>query len=293
MKQIIILIFGCMALISCEPVSDSETNLKADTSQGLCVKCKLRGSNQSSESNDDVITRAVESVAGNVKKITIALLDAQKNVVNVVRQNENETDFGKINVNCEPGTYTLLCVGSNSDVDVAVANGGIISFDGNKIKDCFCHCQDVTVYKNKRKSVTSTMNRCVTRLRLESNETIPSDVAFMNVSLGGVSTKYDVVNGCGIDTGTLEKKDIDLSALAGAKLDINIYAFLPQADNKVNADIEFMDANKANLYSLTLSNFQMQPNTESFFNGDMFINGGADGDITLNTDWNTPISITQ
>lgn len=293
MKRIIILIFACVALISCEPVSDSQTNLKADTSQGLCVKCKLHGSNQSAKTNDNVTTRAVESVAGNVKKITIALLDAQKNVVNVVRQNENETDFGKININCEPGTYTLLCVGSNSDADVTVANGGIISFDNNKIKDCFCKCQDVTVSKNKRKGVTATLSRCVTKLRLESNEIIPEGVSYMDVEINGVSTKYDAINGCGIDPGTLEKKNIDLSALKGSKLDVNIYAFLPQQDSKVNANVDFVGANNESLYTLSLSDFQMQPNTESFFNGDMFIDGGADGDITLNTDWNVPIGITQ
>ena len=293
MKQIMILILACMALISCEPVSTSETNIKANTSQGLCVKCKLRQLSNSAKSDTDIDTRAVETVAGNVKNITIALLDEQKNVVNTVNQNENDTNFGKINIDCDPGTYTLICVGSNSDAATTVSKGGIISFDGNKIKDCFCKCQDVTVSKNKRKSVSTTLNRCVAKLRLESSEIIPEGVNYMNVEVSGVSTQYDAINGCGVEPGVLDKNNIDLSPLKGAKLDVNIYAFLPQQDCKVSANVDFIGANNESLYTLLLSDFQMQPNTESFFNGDMFVNGGADGDITLNTDWNAPIGITQ
>ena len=293
MKRIIFVIIACMALISCEPVSDSETTLKADVSQGLCVKCKLRGSTQSTKTNNDIDTRAVASVVGNVKRITIALLDSQKNVAKVVSQNENETDFGKININCEPGNYTLICIGSNSDVDATVENGGIISFDNNKIKDCFCKCQDVTVSKNKRKGVTATLSRCVTKLLLESNEVIPEGVSYMDVEINGVSTKYDAINGCGVGSGTLEKNKIDLSPLKGSKLDVNIYAFLPQQDCKVSANVDFIGANNESLYSLSINDFKMELNTESFFNGNMFIDGGVDGDITLNTDWNTPIGITQ
>lgn len=293
MKKMLLIISACMALISCEPVSSSDLTPKSAEKQGMCVKYKLKDSFQSSKNWKDVETRAVESVVGNVKKVSVALLDSNLKVVQVISQNEGDADFGKINMNCEPGNYTLVCVAHSSDVDATIDNGGIVSFSNNRIKDCFCKAQEVTVYKNKRKTINATLGRCVSKLRLESTETIPEGVSYMNIALSGVSTRYDSINECGVGSETLQKSNIDISALKGAMLDINVYAFLPTTDSKANADIQFMNASNENLYNLSISNFEMKPNTESCYNGNIFVNGGIDSDIMINTDWNTAIDITK
>jgi hypothetical protein len=293
MKKIMLIISACVALISCEPVSTSDLTTKSAEKQGMCVKCKLKDSFQSSKNWKDVETRAVESVVGNVKKVSVALLDSDLKVVQVINQNEEKADFGKINMNCEPGNYTLVCVAHSSDVDATIADGGIVSFSNNKIKDCFCKAQAVTVYKNKRKTINVTLGRCVSKLRLESTEVVPDGVSYMNIALSGVSTRYDAINECGVGSETLQKSNIDISALKGAMLDINVYTFLPSPDSKANADIQFMNASHENLYSLSISNFEMKPNTESCYNGNIFVNGGVDSDIMINMDWNTVIDISK
>lgn len=311
-------------LVSCEkailPSEDAEDPEEATTTKGrgeLYVTCSFSQTqseiSNAKETDGGYVTRAASenvtrATSENVTRATskplyecasrvqFIVMNGETIVYNSEQVNGGGSSFGTLSINLEPGTYRLLVFAHNEGTGnpIAVGTDGSIQGYNNRATDSFSYSTEVVITKDKRKSVSCKLTRCVAQVYFNSTDEVPSEVAKFRMTLTGVSSKYDLVNQIGADATTYSTSLVGISrwtSQSGTLANVNSFVFLPAIAAQIDAKFEFFDSNDELVMTRHITGIQMKINAKTTVTGTFFQSDGMDAAVAVDDEWGEGIVV--
>lgn len=287
MSLLLTTLFTSCEKINVADLEDSGTSSET-TSTGLTINCKVSNTYE---------TRTAVAAKDQVTRIAWALMKEDGTIVSQGEQTSEATSFGKLSIDCDAGSYKLLVFAHKAASACTIVDGGIVTMPDNKITDAFYNTQDVTVTKNKRKSLTCTLDRCIAKFTIKSTDVMPETVSKVRITFDNTSSKFNGLAGLGDGLTSYTRLVTSLSSYKNTKVTFNVYFFLPTTEaTTANLKFEFLSDSDEALYTDNFANVPVQINHATVYNGAVFTSSGIDSDsdgILVNADWGTDFSIDE
>lgn len=291
MRKIYLLHILLIALFftSCEKIVvedlDESSSSADETTTGINISCDIEDAYQ---------TRAAVSAKDQVTRIAWALMKTDGTIVSQGEQTSESTSFGKLSINCDAGSYKLLVFGHKAASACTVEDGGLIALPDNKCTDAFYTLQEVTVKKNKRQSLSCTLDRCVAKFHLESTDVMPNNVTGIRFTFENTSIKFNSILGKGEAAKSYSRIVAIDDTRHGKVFNCNLYCFMPEAEANIGLKFEFTDESGNTIFLDSFKNVPMKINHVTTYTGAVFTTAGIDSDnIMVNADWGDDITIDE
>lgn len=289
------LIFASL-FTSCERavLSSDDDDIEEVVSKGkgeLYVTCSF------SQTQSEITRASSVSLSECATRVQYVIMQGETMVYNSEQINGGGNSFGTLSVNLEPGTYRLMVFAHNEENGnpISVGTDGSIQGHNNRATDSFSYSDEVVITKDKRKTVSCKLTRCVAMVNFTSTDKIPAEVTKFKLTMTGVSSKYDLRNQIGVDASTYVTSMAELNSKRrtseGMMSNIHSFVFLPAIEATINAKFEFY--NNANELVLTrnIEGIQMRINARTSVTGTFFQSDGVDASITVDNDWGDDIKV--
>lgn len=289
------LIFASL-FTSCERavLSSDDDDIEEVVSKGkgeLYVTCSF------SQTQSEITRASSVSLSECATRVQYVIMQGETMVYNSEQINGGGNSFGTLSVNLEPGTYRLMVFAHNekNGNPISVGTDGSIQGYNNRVTESFSYSDEVVIVKDKRKTVSCKLTRCVAMVNFTSTDKIPAEVSKFKLTLTGISSRYDLRNQIGADVTTyvtsMAELNSDRRTSEGMMADIHSYVFLPAIEATINAKFEFY--NNANELVLTrnIEGIQMRINAKTSVTGTFFQSDGVDASITVDNDWGDEIKV--
>ena len=289
------LIFASL-FTSCERavLSSDDDDIEKVVSKGkgeLYVTCSF------SQTQSEITRASSVSLSECATRVQYVIMQGETMVYNSEQINGGGNSFGTLSVNLEPGTYRLMVFAHNekNGNPISVGTDGSIQGYNNRVTESFSYSDEVVIVKDKRKTVSCKLTRCVAMVNFTSTDKIPAEVSKFKLTLTGISSRYDLRNQIGADVTTyvtsMAELNSDRRTSEGMMADIHSYVFLPAIETTINAKFEFY--NNANELVLTrnIEGIQMRINAKTSVTGTFFQSDGVDASITVDNDWGDEIKV--
>lgn len=287
------------AIIPIDAIEDSEQTVSTKGAGELYVSCSF--SQTQTEINnareaDDIFTRATSKPLYEcANRVQYIVMNGETIVYNSEQINGGGSSFGTLSINLEPGTYQLMVFAHNEGAGnpISVGTDGSIQGYNNRATDSFSYSTEVVITKDKRKSVSCKLTRCVAQIYFNSTDEIPNEITKFKMSLTGVSSKYDLKNQIGADASTYSTSMVNISrwtSQTGTFSNVNSYVFLPAISAQIDAKFEFYNNNDELIMTRNIPNIQMKINAKTTVNGAFFQSDGMDAAVTVDDEWGEGIS---
>ena len=289
------LIFASL-FTSCERavLSSDDDDIEEVVSKGkgeLYVTCSF------SQTQSEITRASSVSLSECATRVQYVIMQGETMVYNSEQINGGGNSFGTLSVNLEPGTYRLMVFAHNekNGNPISVGTDGSIQGYNNRVTESFSYSDEVVIVKDKRKTVSCKLTRCVAMVNFTSTDKIPAEVSKFKLTLTGISSRYDLRNQIGADVTTyvtsMAELNSDRRTSEGMMADIHSYVFLPAIETTINAKFEFY--NNANELVLTrnIEGIQMRINAKTSVTGTFFQSDGVDASITVDNDWGDEIKV--
>lgn len=289
------LIFASL-FTSCERavLSSDDDDIEEVVSKGkgeLYVTCSF------SQTQSEITRASSVSLSECATRVQYVIMQGETMVYNSEQINGGGNSFGTLSVNLEPGTYRLMVFAHNekNGNPISVGTDGSIQGYNNRVTESFSYSDEVVIVKDKRKTVSCKLTRCVAMVNFTSTDKIPAEVSKFKLTLTGISSRYDLRNQIGADVTTyvtsMAELNSDRRTSEGMMADIHSYVFLPAIEATINAKFEFY--NNANELVLTrnIEGIQMRINAKTSVTGTFFQSDGVDASITVDNDWGDDIKV--
>jgi hypothetical protein len=281
---------------SCERavLSSDDDDIEEVVSKGkgeLYVTCSF------SQTQSEITRASSVSLSECATRVQYVIMQGETMVYNSEQINGGGNSFGTLSVNLEPGTYRLMVFAHNekNGNPISVGTDGSIQGYNNRVTESFSYSDEVVIVKDKRKTVSCKLTRCVAMVNFTSTDKIPAEVSKFKLTLTGISSRYDLRNQIGADVTTyvtsMAELNSDRRTSEGMMADIHSYVFLPAIEATINAKFEFY--NNANELVLTrnIEGIQMRINAKTSVTGTFFQSDGVDASITVDNDWGDEIKV--
>ena len=288
------LIFASL-FTSCERavLSSDDDDIEEVVSKGkgeLYVTCSF------SQTQSEITRASSVSLSECATRVQYVIMQGETMVYNSEQINGGGNSFGTLSVNLEPGTYRLMVFAHNekNGNPISVGTDGSVQGYNNRATDSFSYSDEVVITKDKRKTVSCKLTRCVAMVNFTSTDEVPAEVTKFKMTLTGVSSKYDLRNQIGVDATTYATAMVNIGnwqSAAGMMSNVNSFVFLPAIEATINAKFEFY--NNANELVLTrnIEGIQMRINAKTSVTGTFFQSDGVDASITVDNDWGDDIKV--
>jgi hypothetical protein len=289
------LIFASL-FTSCERavLSSDDDDIEEVVSKGkgeLYVTCSY------SQTQSEITRASSVSLSECATRVQYVIMQGETMVYNSEQINGGGNSFGTLSVNLEPGTYRLMVFAHNekNGNPISVGTDGSIQGYNNRVTESFSYSDEVVIVKDKRKTVSCKLTRCVAMVNFTSTDKIPAEVSKFKLTLTGISSRYDLRNQIGADVTTyvtsMAELNSDRRTSEGMMADIHSYVFLPAIEATINAKFEFY--NNANELVLTrnIEGIQMRINAKTSVTGTFFQSDCVDASITVDNDWGDEIKV--
>ena len=289
------LIFASL-FTSCERavLSSDDDDIEEVVSKGkgeLYVTCSF------SQTQSEITRASSVSLSECATRVQYVIMQGETMVYNSEQINGGGNSFGTLSVNLEPGTYRLMVFAHNekNGNPISVGTDGSIQGYNNRVTESFSYSDEVVIVKDKRKTVSCKLTRCVAMVNFTSTDKIPAEVSKFKLTLTGISSRYDLRNQIGADVTTyvtsMAELNSDRRTSEGMMADIHSYVFLPAIETTINAKFEFY--NNANELVLTrnIEGIQMRINAKTSVTGTFFQSDGVDACVTVDNDWGDEIKV--
>ncbi len=208
-----------------------------------------------------------------------------------INQLATDANFGTFNLSLKPGEYQLVVLAHSSESNPTMTDPNKVTFTNkDKVTDTFWYGGNVVV--NNDSTYQIKLKRVVAMVRLQTTDTVTSNVKLVRFYYKGGSSTLDAINGVGcVNSSQYANFDIT-SDMIGKQKSFDIYTF-PKADNKgLNLQITTHDKGNNVLVEENISNVPIQRNVITLYKGRLFNrNADSKGDVyvDLNSDdeWTT------
>lgn len=301
-----ILVTVALIITSCQQIDLSQFNSDSGGSSArgqLVVSCDF-SQNISEFNSSDAARSNVASISDVAYRIEyIILKDGRVVLTREQVLSDDEESFGQMQFELDPGMYKLVIFAHKSDDAVQVGETGLITPPHNRVTDSYSYSADVIITQDNPKYISPQLSRCVTKMVINSDDTIPSEVNGLALTISGVSTTFDGANQCGILTQPVVKDITDMRLVTDTlthHLHLVAYLFLPKTatTERINSQVNMFMLHRDytlqktdTLMSRMLSGVQLCNNTITSVNAMLFSTNKTNLSVMVDTAWNAPINI--
>jgi hypothetical protein len=180
----------------------------------------------------------------------------------------------------------MVVLGYGSESEITLTSPTAAAYTSDKGRETFVATQTVNVTSTADLNLTAELSRVVTRLKLQSTDNMPTEVAkvTIQVSAGGIS--FNPTTGLAtVNTGITN--EITATSGFGKSASFNTYFFLASDEQTVNVTITVLDASDNVLFSKALTSVPMKRNRCTIVTGKLFSSTATASAFTVTTDWLT------
>lgn len=279
MKKTMLLVMAAVLGASCEKVIIMEEDDSDDSKHYKNVRISVNG-----DFGTPTFTRAALSADG--KDMTdLWMFDyVGDELVQSIHQTNEDADFGEPNVLLSYGEHSIYFVasrGANPDLD---EDAHTITW--SSVKDTFWNQLDMEVNESSATDVDVTLERVVTKLKLNVNDKVPDALISITVTPEEWNYGMDYItgepvsdDGCPITIGVPE-------SYHGTTGDLSLSVFSISGSNEWTTDVSIVANGSGNstLASISIKDAPLLANRATVYSGSMF-SGGGKFTVSLDADW--------
>lgn len=211
-------------------------------------------------------TRAASNITEICNRLNIGIFDSDDAVVKTIAQKSGDSNYGTISLSLVEGTYKVIALGHNKDASVAANSLTDISFSGGPT-DVFLYYGTIEVGEETQ-TYNLSMNRVVSMFKLIlTDESIPSGVTKLSVSIAGGSIHINPSTGHGGTTKTAQKTDI---IIGESQTTFDIYTFPPQSESTANITVTAKTDDGTTVATKVFENVPLKVNEVTSYRGKLF-----------------------
>ncbi len=294
MAATLLLATACDDVIVDTSVKDAQEDVTTTQTGKLVVDCSFEQTVTSfaATRDGDVAVTPSKTLADTVNYVYYVIFKNDR-VYKTVTQYKTDTDFGKLDIDLEEGSYTLAMLANkdNEGTSLEISNDGIVSIDSKKprITETFSYAKNIDISLNARTSVKAQLCRCVAMVNFTSKDKYPDDITSMKITYNKVATKYDLLNSTGSNVGTMSRT-IDLTGVTSIRnedgyFNTSIYLYVPGSESKVDITLSFYNKSNTLLYTRELNNITIKENHKTNVAVTLFTDAGTEVP-TISFDYN-------
>lgn len=204
-------------------------------------------------------------------------------------QSSTDADFGQPTLDLDYGTHTLYFVASRGAGAAVDTDAHTIAF--TKSLDTFWQTCTIIVSASSANSRTVSLDRVVTKLRLQFTDAIPSGTATINITPATWYYGIDYLDGSPVASTSGQAISVNIPAsdigLTGEV--INIFGFSSAAEWTTNVSVDSKKADGTILGQAEIISVPLRRNRVTEFSGPLYDKTRA-MTITLNASWDDSYS---
>jgi hypothetical protein len=217
----------------------------------------------------DVQTRGTVVIGDYFSKLNIQIFtEAGEKVFSTVKtQTRDGENFGTLNVQLEPGTYTVVAVGHSSIKSATIKSPELVQFtasNGEKLTDTFCHCSTVTITDDGGMHELR-MNRVTAMVRLRlTDEEIPAAMEHLKIDYTGGSANFNPTT----SEGCTKSKQSEMR-LPASEYQVFTFPYLSK-NGTLKMTLTALDDAGNNIRQKVISDVPVTRNRITTYNGTLF-----------------------
>lgn len=277
MKKTLLLILAALLSASCEKVNLSDEE-KTDTKMMKNVRMCVSG-----DFGSPAFTRSLE--ANGVELTDLWIFDyVGDELVRIIHQTDEDDDFGEPNVLMEYATHNLYFVASrglNPSVDEESC-----TITWSNVRDTFWSSLEMEVDESSASDVYVTLERVVTKLKLNVNDKVPSSLVSLSVTAEEWNNGIQYIT-CEPVTSDGDAIRIDVpSSYQGTtgSLSFSVFSISGAGEWKTDVTVAAKDVSNSTISSVLLSDVPLKANRATVYSGNLFTSGSTFA-ISLNDTW--------
>lgn len=286
MKNSILMAGIILFAASCSSESDVTVSNTEDGRATVNVHVNSFTSEQEEFASTRGMTRATDvNDATSVKIITLAFYSGGEEVY---KQTQFRSDastyetFGVFSTSLSVGSYTMVVIGYGGTTEITLTSPTSAAYP-SKALDTFVHTETVNVNTTSNLDLSATLNRIVTRLKLQTTDNMPTNVAKVRVDIGAGGIGFNPTTGFATVNNGFTNEIVPTSGY-GSTTSFSSYLFLATDEQTMNVSITVYDASDNVLFSKNVTNVPMKRNRTTTLRGKLF---GADATtaFSVEADW--------
>lgn len=286
MKNSILMAGIILFAASCSSESDVTVSNTEDGRATVNVHVNSFTSEQEEFASTRGMTRATDvNDATSVKIITLAFYSGGEEVY---KQTQFRSDastyetFGVFSTSLSVGSYTMVVIGYGGTTEITLTSPTSAAYP-SKALDTFVHTETVNVNTTSNLDLSATLNRIVTRLKLQTTDNMPTNVAKVRVDIGAGGIGFNPTTGFATVNNGFTNEIVPSSGY-GSTTSFSSYLFLATDEQTMNVSITVSDASDNVLFSKDVTNVPMKRNRTTTLRGKLF---GADATtaFSVEADW--------
>lgn len=223
------------------------------------------------------VTRSTVNIGDYFSRLAVQLFNEDGNKVfsQVRTQSRDDSNYGTLNCQLSPGTYTVVAVGHSSPVTPTIKSPEMVQFtakDGVKNSDTFCYCGTVTIGDTGGMHELL-MNRMTAMLRFRfTDTTIPENFAKLKIEYSGGSANFNPTT----SEGCTKSNQSELRNRAN-EYQVFTFPYL-STSSKLKVTLSALDADGTIIAQKTITDVPATRNRISTYTGTLF--DGSPGSVT-------------
>lgn len=227
-------------------------------------------------------------------KINLAVY-AGSELVKSTSQKSSDSDFGKLAISLDEGTYQVVIVGNKKGNSATMTKLEQIKFSGG-LSDTFFWSQEINVEDGQELSQDVDMHRNVAMVRFTTTDNMPESCSTIKISgKNGCSSSFNGYTGIGYERSTSQISTIDVTTeMKGKPATLEFYTF-PKDKNgsHITLTVQGLNKDKNEVFRTEFVNVPIARNQITIYKGNLFDGNSAKQDANtsfiLSTDeeWTT------
>ena len=208
-----------------------------------------------------------------------------------INQLSSDGDFGTFNLALQPGTYQLVVLAHSSEANPTMTDPCKVTFTNtDKVTDTFWYGDTLVV--NNDSTYQIKLKRAVAMVRLQTTDTVTSDVKLVRFYYTGGSSTFDALKGVGC-VNSKQYANFDITSdMVGKQMTFDIYTFPKAENNGLTLKVTTHDKDNNVIVEENLTGVPVNRNVITLYKGSLFdrnASGKAGFKINLESDdeWDT------
>lgn len=239
-------------------------------------------------------TRAAEDPSSytDVKAITLAFYSGPDEVYKATQTKTGSSSFGNFSLSLPMGSYTMVVLGYDfyeNDV-LLLTSPQSAEFTSDHVRETFSYTDDVTISSTAAVSLSATLNRIVSELKIVSTDNKTSNASTVRTTFAAGGKAFNPSTGLATKN-TGFSNTVGASQKAGAPTTSYNYVFLSSDEQAIDITIDVLDAEGKSISQRTLSDIPLRRNRVTTLRGALYTSN-ASTSFTLETSWLPDTEIT-
>ncbi len=210
--------------------------------------------------------------------------------VEQINQLAADADFGSVNLSLATGKYLLVVMAHSCSGNATMTDPSKVTFPNNKLTDTFWYGDSIEVREDSTYSLK--LQRVVAMFRLQTTDTVTTNVKMVRFYYTGGSSTFDAVNGVGCVNSKQTENFTITNDMVGTVRNFEAYTFPKVDSNVLNIKLSTHDQASSIIWEETLSSVPIQRNVITVYKGRVFSRsdknvGGINVDLNSDDEWTT------